>query len=228
MLPVNGFHSLKRLVFLPVLVSNLYSLYGVVFLNWSVADIFFWFWCEFVLCGMILNVLTVFWARADKALPPGIVKLAPALNSFAFLLILFYASLFTAVAYRGEWNAWDRFPDFLKDKTIGLLVTTGSYLFYFVRTLRKSNHGWEEAGNVEAQFCRRSLVILGLYLVLMFQYHLTGARKMDLSPAYLKAMGVLLLGFKLITELGGLDWCFRRRRKSPASIKGVRPEYLHK
>lgn len=207
------FERFKRLVFLPVLVSNLYSMYGVLFLNWSVSDIFFWFWCEFVLTGITMIVLTMFWVRADKALHPDLAKLTPFLTSFSFLMILFYASLFTALAYKGEWKTWDRFPEFLADKKIGLIATVVSYAIYFANTLWKPNYGLEESRNVELQFGRRSFVILGIYAVLMFHYHLTGARKLDLSPTYLKAMGMLLLIFKLIAEFGGLDRFFKRRPK---------------
>jgi hypothetical protein len=47
------FDKFKRLLVLPVLVPNLYSMYGVFFLNRSVADILFWFWCESVLAGIM-------------------------------------------------------------------------------------------------------------------------------------------------------------------------------
>ncbi len=81
------FEKFKALALLPVLVSNLYSMYGVLFLNWSVADLFFWFWCEFALTGITMIVLTLFWVHADKASHPNMIKLAPLLTSFSFLLI---------------------------------------------------------------------------------------------------------------------------------------------
>jgi hypothetical protein len=207
------FDQFKRLVFLPVLVSNLYSMVGVLFLNWSVADVFFWFWCEFVLTGLTMIVLTVFWSRADKSLLPGPAKLSPFLASFSFLVVLTYASMFSGLAYKGEWKSWDRFPELLADKTVGLLAIIVVGGIYFGTTLRKPNYGLEEARNVEQQFARRSFAILGLYAVLMFHYHWTGAHHLNLSPAYLKAMGMLLLTFKLIAEFGVLDRLFKRLPK---------------
>lgn len=204
----------KRPALLPVLVSNLYSMYGVLFLNWSVADIFFWFWCELVLTGLMLVVLTMFWVRVDKTTNPGLLKLAPFLTIFSFLMILFYASLFSALAYKGEWQSWDRFPEFLADKSIGLLMMVISYAIYFGRTLRKPNYGLEEAKNVNRLYARKSFVIIGLYLVLMCNYHWTGATRINLSPAYLKGMGLLLLTLKLIAEFGGFDRFFKRRQKN--------------
>jgi hypothetical protein len=212
------FERFKRLALLPVLVSNLYSMYGVLILNWSVADLFFWFWCEFVLTGLMMIILTMFWVHVEKVSHPNMTKLAPLLTSFSFLLILFYASLFTALAYKGEWKSWDRFPEFLAGKKTGLLATIVSYAIYFGTTLRKPNYGLEEAREVEKQFGRRSFVILGIYAILMFHYHWTGARKLDLSSTYLKAMGMLLLAFKLTAEFGGLDCFLRRRAKKPSTV----------
>ncbi len=212
------FEKFKALALLPVLVSNLYSMYGVLFLNWSVADLFFWFWCEFALTGITMIVLTLFWVHADKASHPNMIQLAPLLTSFSFLLILFYASLFTALAYKGEWKTWDRFPEFLVGKKIGLLAIIVSYAIYFGTTLRRRNYGLEEARNVEQQFGRRSFVILGIYAVLMFHYHWTGARKLDLSPTYVKAMGMLLLALKLMAEFGGLDRFFKRRSRNSSTV----------
>ena len=211
--PPEVFDKYRRLVFLPVLISNLYSMYGVLFLNWSVADLFFWFWCEFVLTGITMIVLAIIWSRADKSLHPNLAKLTPFVTLFSFVMVLFYASLFTALAYKGEWKTWDRFSEFLADKRIGLLATAISYALYFVKTLWKPNYGLEESQNIGQQFGRRSVVILGIYAVLMFHYHLTGARRLDLLPTYLKAMGMLLLTFKLIAEFGGFDWFFKRRPK---------------
>lgn len=207
------FEKFKRLVFLPVLISNLYSIYGVLFLNWSIADIFFWFWCEFVLTGLMMIILTCFWARAHKVTHPNLARLDPLPTAFSFLLILFFASLFTVLAYIGEWQSWNRFPEFLADKKIGLVATVVCYLFYFGNTLRKPDYGLAESKKVEGQFCRKAGVVLGIYAVLMFHYHWTGAQKLDLSPAYLKAMGMLLLTFKLIAELGFFDWIFKRGAK---------------
>src|SRR6267143_3809822 len=115
------FEKFKRLVFLPVLVSNLYSMYGVLFRNWSVADLFFWFWCEFVLTGITTVILTLFWAHVDKAVHPNLVRLAPFLTAFSFLLILMYASLFTGLAYKGEWKSWDRFPELWSTRKLSCL-----------------------------------------------------------------------------------------------------------
>ena len=205
------FDKFKRLVFLPVLVSNLYSIYGVLFLNWSVADIFFWFWCEFVLAGITMIILATIWSRADKSLHQDLARLAPFMTLFSFVMILFYATLFTALAYKGEWKSWARFPEFLADKKMGLLATAVSSVIYLGLTLRKPNRGVEEVRNVEQQFTKRSFVILGLYAVLMFQYHWTGAHQLDLSSAYLKTMGMLLLGFKLLVEFGVFDRFVKRR-----------------
>jgi hypothetical protein len=55
----------------------------VLFLHWSVADIFFWFWCEFILAGITSFVLLMFWRRVEKNPDPGIAKIAPYLFVFS-------------------------------------------------------------------------------------------------------------------------------------------------
>src|SRR5207247_1165356 len=116
-----------------------------------------------------------------------------------------YASLFTGLAYKGEWKTWDRFPEFLSDKLIGLAAIIVSHGIYLGRTLLKPNFGLTDSTDAERQFGRRSFVFLSIYAVLMFHYHWTGARSLNLSAAYLKSMGMLLLAFKLIAEFGAFD-----------------------
>ena len=80
-------------------------------------------------------------------------------------------------------------------------------------TIIKKNHGYEDSEKVMFQFGRKSWVIIGLYLVLMLQYHFTGARQLNLTPGYLKCMGMVLLVFKLLAELGILDRLVHRQSK---------------
>ena len=122
--------SFKRPYFLLVAVSNLYSIFGLLFLKWSVADLFFWFWCELVLIGIILVVLTAVWSRVDFSLPLG--KLTPFFTAFGVLVILFYTTLFAGVAYMGEWRAWSRFPEFLADKEPGIVALVVCSAIYFI------------------------------------------------------------------------------------------------
>jgi hypothetical protein len=205
------FEKRRRLALMPVLVANAYSMYGVLFLHWRVSDLFFWFWCEFVLAGIILVALTSLWARVDGAFPPTLARFAPLITLVSFLWVLMYASMFTAIAFKGEWRSWDRFPEFFADKRIGLVATILSFAIYFAATLRKPKYGLEESRSVSQQFGRRSLVISGIYLILIFHYHFTGASRLDLSSTYLKMMAVSLLVFKLIAELGAFDRFFGRQ-----------------
>ena len=82
--------NLIRPQLLPVLVSNLSSIYGVLFLYWDVADVFFWFWYEFALAGLITLALTLVWGtlRANRYNP--VVRLKPYIFVFSYLMVLFY------------------------------------------------------------------------------------------------------------------------------------------
>lgn len=211
------FKKAKRLAFLPILVSNLYSIIGVLFLHWSVADIFFWFWCEFVLAGITTFVLLFFWRKIEKNFNGSIARLAPWLFGFSFLYLLIFATMFAGVAYRGEWKSYDRFPQFFADKEIGLAATAVSYLFLLIKIISRPDRGLEDAKQIGLAFNRKSIVIAGFYI--LFLIHgwisewITGARSIDLSSAYLKSMGVTLLCLKLLVELGVFDRLLKPRKQ---------------
>ena len=210
------FNNLKRWVFLPMLVSNTYSIYGVLFWNWSVADIFFWFWCEFVLSGITSYVLIIFFRRIQTDLPNGLGSLAPWLFGFSFLYLLFFATLFAAMAYKSEWKSYDRLPQFLADKEIGLLATVLSYAVFVVMTLTKPDRGLADSNRLARPFNRKCFILLGCYVLFLVHGWVrewtTGAR-LNLSPTYVKGMGTTLLSLKLLAELALFDRFFKRRSK---------------
>jgi Family of unknown function (DUF6498) len=211
-------NKFKWLMFLPVSVSNLYSMYGVLFLNWSVADIFFWFWCEFVLAGITAFVLMMIWVPAEKKANKVIARLAPMMPyafGFSFLYMLFFASLFAGVAYKGEWESWNRFPQFFADKTTGLLATVPSYAIILVMALVKRDQG--DSQRLALQFNRKMFVVLGFYVLYLIHGWIrewsTGAQSLNLSPEYLKGMGLTLLALKLLAECGLFDRFAKRKPK---------------
>ncbi len=208
----------KWLVLLPVIVSNLYSMFGVLFLGWSVADIFFWFWCEFVLSGITSFILLMVWLPIEKnrhTAIAGMAKIMPYMFGFSFLYLLFFATLFAGVAYKGEWHSWGRFPEFLADKEIGLVVIVATYAFVLGRTLKKRDRGYEDSKKLARPFNRKCIAVAGFYVLYLIHGWITewftGARSLNLSPGYLKGMGVTLLTLKLLGEAGLFDRFFKRR-----------------
>jgi hypothetical protein len=209
--------KIKRLAFLPVLVSNLYSIIGVLFLHWSVADIFFWFWCEFVLAGITTFVLLFFWRNRDKTANRNIATLAIYGFGFSFLYLLIFATMFAGMAYRGEWKSYDRLPQFIANKEIGLAAIAISYLFILVKMGSKQNYGPEDSKQIGMLFNKKAFVIVGFYV--LFLVHgwisewITGARSINLSSAYLRGMGATLLCLKLLVELGIFDRLLKPRKE---------------
>ena len=182
------------------------------FLNWSVADIFFWFWYEFLLAGLATQALLLVWSILSIK-PRHNQGTSPLLFLFSFSLVLFYASLFSAVAYKGEWKTWDHFPEFIATKQIELSATFISFAVFLGATLLKREYGVDDWERIELQYGRRSVAILGLYMVLIFQYHWTGAHNMPMTVPFLKEMGGILLGFKALAEAGLFDRFFGQRHK---------------
>jgi hypothetical protein len=208
-------HNLKRWVFAPMLVSNVYSMYGVLFWNWSVADVFFWFWCEFVLSGITSFLWILFWRNLQTDLPGGLRRAAPWIFGFTFLYMFLFATLFAAVAYKGEWKSYERLPEFFADKEIGLLATVAFYVILLVKTFAKPDRGLSESNNLTKPFNRKCFILLGFYVLFLVHGWIgewtTGAQ-LNVSPAYLKGMGMALLSLKLLAELGVLDRLFPRRQ----------------
>lgn len=211
------FKEAERLAFLPILVSNLYSIIGVLFLNWSVADIFFWFWCEFILAGITTFVLLFFWRKIEKNFNGSIARLAPWLFGFCFLYLLVFTTMFAGAAYKGEWKSYERFPQFFADKEIGLAATVISYLFLLIKIISRPDRSLEDAKQIGLAFNRKSIVIALFYMLFLFHgwisEWMTGAHSINLSPAYLKGMGVALLCLKLLVELGVFDRFLKPRKQ---------------
>ena len=209
---VPGSRSSSLITTVPVLTSNLYPIYGVVSVHWSVADLFFWFWCEFVLAGITTFVLVMAWPNAQKVVPK---KLAAFTFGFAFFLILIFATLFAGLAFKGEWGSWSRFPQFLANKEIGLAFLIVSFVVLLGMALTNRQIGPRALEKVSMLFNRKCFIIVGFYVLFLVHGWIrewtTGARSLNLSPTYIKAMGVTLLFLKLLAEQGLFDKLFKRR-----------------
>jgi hypothetical protein len=134
-----------------------------------------------------------------------------------FLYLLFFATLFAAMAYKGEWESYSRFPQFFADKEIGLVATIASYVFFLGRTLVKRDYGLQDSKSLVLPFNKKCLTLVGFYMLWLIQGWIrewtTGARSENLSPEYLKGMATTLLSIKLLIEVGLLDRFFTRRSK---------------
>jgi len=208
-------NRISRLVFLPVAVGIAYSVVGVLFLKWSVADLYFWFWAEFVMVGVIAVALVQILLRHTAepvARYAGVLRFSV---PFSFLLLLFYATLFAAMAFKGEWKTWDRFPEFLRDKWVGLTATVIAQLICFVACLLDRNQREGACNDVLRQFSRKTLVVAALYILMLLHGWIrewTTGDQLALSDAYMKAMGLVLIALKVPVEAGLLDRWFNRRR----------------
>lgn len=203
--------SFDGLTLLPILVSNLYSIYGLLFLNWRVSDIFFWFWCDLLLIGGATILARV---RIEYKMPSRGFKPTISMTIFSFSFLMLYATIFTGLAYKGEWYSWSRFGDFLDDKIPGLISTMVAWLARLFSSTIKSQNPCTYFSILEFNFARKSMVVLGIYAILMFQYHWTGAQTITYSHLYLLEMGLILIVLKFCAELGLFDWVGRLRKRT--------------
>ena len=210
-------HLPRQLAWLPVSTAGVCSIYGLVLSHWDVADMFFWFWCEFVLAGITTFIFLLAWQRFETKLPRQVARMMPYLFGFSFVFILFYATLFTAVAYHGEWKDYGRLPEFLANKWISLAALVLSYAVLLISTLTKPDRGSGNSAALSKPFNRKCVVIVGFYCAFLIHGWIrewtTGA-KLDLTPGYLRLMGIALLLLKTLAELGLFDF-WRRKTDHP-------------
>lgn len=77
-----------------------------------------------------------------------------------------------------------------------------------MRTFARPDRGLAESNSLAEPFNRKCFILAGFYALFLVHGWIrewaTGAR-LNLSPAYLKGMGMALLSLKLLAELGVLD-----------------------
>lgn len=191
---------LGRLNLLPVLVSNLYSLYGILLLRWHVADIFFWFWYDFLLAGITGFVLVACWIHAHREFP-AIDRWSYSYQYlFAFFLTLIYATIFAGMAFMGEWKSWRHFLAFLARKSTGLLLYSLSFLIFLVVTIARREFIKQDFNSLTLGFGRRGYVVVGLYLVFLLYGWISTAVSLENKLLTLHSLGVVLIICKLFTE----------------------------
>src|SRR5579859_3195374 len=188
--PVNDNHqvpwsnSSSLVMAVPVLASNLYPVYGIWSAHWSVADLFFWFWCEFVLAGITTFLFVLAWPDAQVVAK----KLTAFTFGFAFFYILIFATLFAGLAFKGEWGSWSRFPQFIANKEIGLAVLTVSFAVLLGVPLANRQLGPRALMKVAVLFNRKCFIIAAFYVLFLVHGWVwewsTGARSLNLSPTY--------------------------------------------
>jgi len=204
--------DLMRVRVVPVATSALCSGWGLLVLKWSVADLFFWFWYEFTVAGLMLFVLVLVWNRFEPRWDNVICRgSSPFMFLFAFGMVLFYATLFASIAYMGEWKSWHNFPKFLAGKEVMLAATFIAFAVFFGTAVASCDHGVADSGFLSTQFLRRSFVVIGVYFVMMERYHLVDGATLVLSAEYMKFMGATLLTLKAGAEAGLFDRFARLR-----------------
>lgn len=211
--------SFKRWLMLPGVVTFFYSLYGVLWRHWSVADLYFWFWFDFVLTGLTAVGLTVLWLRAHPKISRQQGVLTVYVLSFSFVVMLIFASIFAGVAYFSEWKDWGRFPEFLAARKFGLWQAVGAAALFCGGLIWGQRYAKQDTEALALPLNRKAGIVLALYVLMLLQGWIrewtTGAR-LNVTPTYLKGMGVTLITLKLLVDLGVADQIFKRRRQRRA------------
>ncbi|HTH48222.1 MAG TPA: hypothetical protein VMB21_11975 [Candidatus Limnocylindria bacterium] len=209
--------SFKRWLMLPGVVSFFYSLYGVLWLRWSVADLYFWFWFDFVLTGLTTIGLTWLWLRAHREVRRDQSILTLYILCFSFVMMLIFASIFAGMAFYSEWKDWGRFPEFLAARKAGLFQTVVAAGLYCAGMIWGRRYAKQEANSLEMPLARKAGIVLALYALMLLHGWIrewTTGTKLNVTPTYLKGMGVTLITLKLLVDLGVADRIFKRRMRA--------------
>ena len=109
--------------------------------------------------------------------------------------------MFTLIAWSAEFGPIGNAPAFLHDRRISIgLCITGFALAHMVMAGSPKFPSLTE-NEVTRPLTAKLWPVLGLYLVMIEEYHLTGSKKLTMDHSHLLLMGGVLLGGKLCWEL---------------------------
>lgn len=189
-----------RLLYVPAMCSTLWSLHGVFVRHWRPGELFFWFWCELMLSGVSGILLTYRWERSSPQGSPA-RALKEAFNVLMVVVIIgFFATLFSILAWSGDFESLKTLPPYVKLHEVSLILLACGFVVAHLVTAHRRSFPLASKNDVTRPLTSKMWPVLGLYLVMIEQYHLTGSTKLDINRTYLLMMAGALLGFKLIVE----------------------------
>lgn len=199
---------LKYITIALIISVNLIPLYGVFILGWRIADIFFFFWLEYILSlASTYFVLRGLWAQNIQQ-NERIVKTQKAEFLFFSLLTLFYVTLFALGVVMGElvgqvtsvaqYTAlWIYVVQ--KKTFIGILLLAGVSGFFLEKSKAyRQDNGFEEVTRI----IKNKAYVIGIfYFVLMMHYHLSGSSSIPYEEIWYQSLVLCVFVFsKLIIE----------------------------
>jgi len=190
-----------RLPYLMALCSTLWTLQGMFLSYWRVGDLFFWFWCELLLGGLSCIALVYRWERLS---PQGSAQFAfkeALLTAVALIIVGFFATLFTLLAWIGDYKEFSVLPSYIDRHALSLVLLALGFIATHFLVAHRKNFPVTPKNNLVKPLMSKMWPVLGLYFVMIEQYHLTGSTTLDLTSGYLKMMAGALLGFKLTIEM---------------------------
>ena len=191
----------SRLLYVPALCSTLWSLHGVFIRHWRIGELFLWSWCELLLSALS-GILLVY--RRERLLTGGTVGKAikASLGAvMAVLIIGFFATLFSALAWAGDFGSLKTLPTYLQEHTTSFVVLACGFTAAHLIIVHRRGFALTSQNDLLKPLTNKMWPVLGLYFVMIEQYHLTGSTELKIDGAYLLMMGGAFLGFKLATEL---------------------------
>ncbi|MCK5475154.1 MAG: hypothetical protein KAI71_01045 [Candidatus Pacebacteria bacterium] len=196
----------KYISYLSILFLNLIPIYGVLWKNWLVSDILFWYWLEFMIEGVVTYIRIHLYCEYNSSVKSNykFTQSAKKETIFSFLFISMFATIFFLGPIMTEFREGRSIDIFVFEKAFMVAALIFSIVFLFWNDYIRSKIYLDEQKDFEYHtsiLTKKSLAIALFYGILMIHYHLNGSVGIDYNSAYLLWMLVILMFVKTAIEM---------------------------
>ena len=196
----------KYLSYFSILFFNLIPIYGVLWKNWLISDILFWYWLEFMIEGVMSYFRVYLYCNHNPSVKFNYeyVKNAKKETIFSFLLISIFATIFFLGPIMTEFREGRSVEIFIFEKVFMIVALIFSVVFLFWNDYICNKIYLDERKDFEYHtsiLAKKSLAIALFYGILMINYYINGSVKIDYSSSYLLWMLVILMFVKTAIEM---------------------------
>lgn len=200
MTPMNK--QIKYVKLIPLLIINLFPVYGVLRLGWLIGDIFFWFYFDLLMTFIFVYwSLKLFW-KYNIGRNPQLNRLERKMFIWNFIIIFTFATIFCLLPIKAQWSLYGNFGNFFAQKslTMLLIIITG-FIDWRLKHADKSIYQKVTFDQITMPLAQKSFPLIFLYGILMLHYHISGAKELSLNNVYVMGMFLILTFGKVMADI---------------------------
>lgn len=192
----------------PIVCLNLVPLYGVFALGWKIADIFFWYWFEFLTASLFAYMALRSRWKVDIENKLELKEIEKKEFLMFFILFFFYATLFMLVAVMGDlvgevksFTDYLVFWDFILAKMFMMFVILFAGLINFWQeNIADKTHLNKIFEQITEPLRKKAFVIGIFYFILIIQYHISSPDTIPSERWYLYFEVAALVTARIIVD----------------------------